>query len=123
MASTFLWTPIKMWYVITLSLIPSYKYSYCFQYFGESKKINTVGEKQWSRFSGGSGAPMWTFYAAGLNPPNFRATEAAMVQNLYPDPANYPKMIWSTNYTRFACQVMFTLFFAGSDFAPKAIID
>ena len=77
----------------------------------------------WSRFSGGSGAPMWTLYAAGLNPRSFAATEAAMVHNTYPDPANYPKMIWSTNYTRLACQVMFTCFFAGRDFAPKAIID
>jgi len=77
----------------------------------------------WSRFSGGSGAPMWTLYAAGLNPHTFAATEAAMVHNTYSDPANYPKMIWSTNYNRLVCQVMFTLFFAGKDFAPKAIID
>jgi hypothetical protein len=32
-------------------------------------------------------------------------------------------MIWATNYTRLVCQVMFTLFFGGRDFAPKAIID
>lgn len=32
-------------------------------------------------------------------------------------------MIWSTNYTRLACQVMFTLFFGGRDFAPRCIID
>lgn len=77
----------------------------------------------WSRFTGGSGAPMWTLYAAGLNPRTFTPNEAALVHNTYPDPANFPKMIWSTNYTRLACQVMFTLFFAGRDFAPKAIID
>ena len=77
----------------------------------------------WSRFSGGSGAPMWTLYAAGLNPRTFAATEAAIVHNTYPDPAKFPKMIWSTNYTRLAAQVMFTLFFAGKDFAPKAIIN
>ena len=77
----------------------------------------------WSRFTGGSGAPMWTIYAMGLNPEVFAATQAAMVHNTYPDPSKFPKMIWSTNYTRLACQVAFTLFFAGRDFAPKAIID
>ncbi|KAL1843587.1 hypothetical protein VTJ49DRAFT_870 [Mycothermus thermophilus] len=77
----------------------------------------------WSRFSGGSGAPMWTLYAAGLNPQSFAATEAAIVHNTYPDPDNFPKMIWSTNYYRLAAATMFTLFFAGRDFAPKCIID
>ncbi|KAK2858435.1 endo-1,4-beta-glucanase [Arthroderma sp. PD_2] len=77
----------------------------------------------WSRFSGGSGAPIWTLYAAGLDPRNFHDTQSALVQNTYPDPATFPKMIWSTNYTRFICQTMFTLFWAGKDFAPKAIID
>ncbi|OQE90798.1 hypothetical protein PENNAL_c0011G09144 [Penicillium nalgiovense] len=77
----------------------------------------------WSRLSGGSGAPMWTLYAAGLNPKTFKNTEAALVQNTYDIPAEFPKMIWSTNYTRLVCQTMFTLFWAGRDFAPKAIID
>ncbi|KAH8789867.1 glycoside hydrolase superfamily [Hyaloscypha sp. PMI_1271] len=77
----------------------------------------------WSRFSGGSGAPMWTVYACGLNPQSFAATEAALVHNTYPDPENFPKMIWSTNYTRLACQAIFTMFFAGRDFTPKCIID
>lgn len=77
----------------------------------------------WSRFSGGSGAPMWTLYAAGLNPQAFASTEAAWVHNTYSDPAQYPKMIWTTNYTRLVCQVIFTLFFGGRDFAPKAVID
>ena len=66
---------------------------------------------------------MWTLYACGLNPRTFDVTEAALVQNIWPEPATYPKMIWSTNYTRLVCQVMFTVFFAGRDFAPKAIID
>lgn len=66
---------------------------------------------------------MWTLLAVGLDPQNFDVTEAALVHNTFPNPAEFPKMIWSTNYTRFACQVLFTLFFAGKDFAPKAIID
>ncbi|KAL8816469.1 MAG: hypothetical protein Q9223_004525 [Gallowayella weberi] len=77
----------------------------------------------WSRFTGGSGAPMWTVYACGLNPRAFPATEAAWVHNTYPKPAEYPKMIWATNYSRLACQVIFTMFFAGKAFAPKAILD
>ncbi|RDW68003.1 (trans)glycosidase-4 [Coleophoma cylindrospora] len=77
----------------------------------------------WSRFSGGSGAPMWTLYACGLNPQGFAATEAALVHNTYPDPATFPKMIWSTNYARMANQLIWTMFYAGRDFTPKCIID
>ena len=77
----------------------------------------------WSRFTGGSGAPLWTIYSMGLDPKKFLATQASLVHNTYPDPAQFPKMIWATNYTRLACQVIFTLFFGGRDFAPKAIID
>ncbi|KAL9114114.1 MAG: hypothetical protein Q9227_001886 [Pyrenula ochraceoflavens] len=77
----------------------------------------------WSRFSGGSGAPMWTLYAAGLNPETFAVTQAAWVHNTHPNPAEFPKMIWATNYWRMTCQTIFTLFFGGKDFAPNAIID
>ena len=77
----------------------------------------------WSRFSGGSGAPMWTLYACGLDPKKFAVTQAALVQNTWSKPEEYPKMIWATNYTRMACQTIFTLFFGGRHFAPKAIID
>ncbi|KAI1332491.1 glycoside hydrolase family 5 protein [Xylariaceae sp. FL0255] len=77
----------------------------------------------WSRYCGGSGAPMWTIYACGLNPQSFAATQAAIVHNTYPEPDNFPKMIWSTNYYRLAAATIFTLFFAGRDFAPKCIIN
>jgi hypothetical protein len=75
----------------------------------------------WSRFSGGSGAPLWTFYAAGLEPSHFNNTHAAVVQE--GDMAPVQKMIWASNYHRLACQVMFTVFFAGEDFAPKCNIN
>ena len=77
----------------------------------------------WSRFSGGSGAPMWTLYACGFNPRGFAATEAALVHNTWPDPSQYPKMIWATNYYRLVCATIFTMFFAGKAFTPNAIID
>jgi hypothetical protein len=32
-------------------------------------------------------------------------------------------MVWTTNYNRLVCQTIFTLFWGGRDFAPKAIID
>lgn len=66
---------------------------------------------------------MWTLYAVGFNPKTFKRTEAALVQNTYDKPALFPKMIWSTNYTRLVCQTIFTIFWAGRVFAPKAVID
>lgn len=78
----------------------------------------------WNRHCGGDGAPMWTLYAAGLDPRGFDVTEAAILQNYFPqDPDSYPKMLWTTNYHRLATCTMFTLFFAGKVFAPKCIID
>ncbi|KAF9319409.1 hypothetical protein BG003_009184 [Podila horticola] len=77
----------------------------------------------WSRFSGGSGAPLWTLHLAGLDPSNFPKTNAALVHNLYEDPENFPKMVWATNYNKLAAATMFTLFFAGSTFAPDCVVD
>ncbi|TIA91070.1 hypothetical protein E3P99_01258 [Wallemia hederae] len=78
----------------------------------------------WSRFVGGSGAPIWTVHACGLQPRNFMATEAALIHNEWRDGArNFPDMIWATNYYRLAAYTIFTLFFAGKTFAPRCVID
>jgi hypothetical protein len=75
----------------------------------------------WSRFSGGDGAPAWTLEAVGFEPKNFPKTGAALVHQVYGDP--FPKMHWATNYQKLAAGSMFTLFFAGADFAPETTID
>lgn len=75
----------------------------------------------WSRFSGGDGAPGWTFEAVGMDITRFAETGAAIVHATYGDP--FPQMIWPTNYTKLAAATMFTLFFGGNDFAPRTKVD
>ena len=70
----------------------------------------------WSRFSGGDGAPGWTFEAVGLDITTFQEAGAALVHQLYGDP--FPHMMWPTNGAKLAAATMFTLFFGGNDFAP-----
>ncbi|EGW31159.1 uncharacterized protein SPAPADRAFT_73009 [Spathaspora passalidarum NRRL Y-27907] len=85
-----------------------------------------IHQDVWSRFSGGSGAPMWTLYAAGLQPKRFTATEAAIFHNesRFRDSTDtYHKMLWTSNYNRLASLVMFTMFFAGKDYFPNLIIN
>jgi hypothetical protein len=75
----------------------------------------------WSRYTGGDGAPLWTFEVAGMDVTRFQETGAAIVHNVYGDP--FPQMIWYTNYFKMGCATMFTLFFGGNDFAPKTLVD
>lgn len=75
----------------------------------------------WSRFSGGDGAPAWTLEKVGFDLTQFESTGAAIVHQLHGDP--FPRMIWPSNYNKLAAATMFTLFFAGNDFAPKTLID
>lgn len=83
----------------------------------------------WSRMSGGDGAPGWTFEAAGLDFTRFHEADAALVMQHNYDhrtggrQASYPLMSWGSNYARPANGIMWTLFFAGSDFAPSAKVD
>lgn len=85
-------------------------------------------DKQWSRFTGGSGAPIWTLYACGVDPQAIVPTYSALVHCDYPsreapDPQSMPDMIWASNYYRPFGHTVWTLFFAGKAFAPKCIID
>ena len=75
----------------------------------------------WSRFTGGDGAPGWTLEAVGMDITRMSETGAAIVHAIHGDP--FPRMIWPTNYDKLGAATMFTLFFAGNDFAPKTLID
>src|SRR5262245_56166958 len=78
-------------------------------------------QDMWSRFSGGDGAPGWTLEAIGLDPGKLATTGAAVVHPLHEGPL--PRMIWPSNETRLASATMFSLFFAGSAFAPATRVD
>lgn len=75
----------------------------------------------YSRFSGGDGAPWWTFDKVGIDVEKIGTTFSALFHKDYQD--NFPSMIWPTNYNRYAAATMFTLFFGGKDFAPHLKID
>ena len=75
----------------------------------------------WSRFSGGDGAPGWTFEALGLDISKLDRVGAAIRHQIHGDP--FPRMIWPTNAQKLAAATMFTLFFGGNDFAPETKVD
>jgi hypothetical protein len=75
----------------------------------------------WSRFSGGDGAPGWTFEVIGMDITKFKETGAAITHQEHGDP--FPRMIWPSNYGKLANLTMWTLFFGGDDFAPKTYVE
>jgi len=75
----------------------------------------------WSRYSGGDGAPGWTFEVAGLDITKFDETGAAITHPIHGDP--FPRMIWPTNSQKLAAATLFTLFFGGDDFAPETMVN
>jgi hypothetical protein len=79
----------------------------------------------WSRFTGGSGAPGWTLELVGLDMRRFADCNAAYLQNTLgsQQAAEFPKMIWASNYLKLAAATMFTLFFGGQLFAPRCVVD
>jgi hypothetical protein len=79
----------------------------------------------WSRWTGGDGAPAWTMEKLGFILDRLDAVGAALTHQNYHrfNPGPYPRMIWPTNYSRYAAATMFTLFFAGNTYAPDVKID
>lgn len=75
----------------------------------------------WSRFTGGSGAPGWTFAKVGLDLRNFSQTGAAYLHDFNPNTTR--DMLWPSNYTKLACATMFTVFFGGHVFTPLKMVD
>ncbi|MBN1690710.1 MAG: cellulase family glycosylhydrolase [Dehalococcoidia bacterium] len=78
-------------------------------------------QDMWSRFTGGCGAPGWTFDAVGLDITKFKETGAAITHQEYG--SDYAPQIWATNGFKMAAATMFTLFFGGNDFAPSTKVD
>ena len=76
----------------------------------------------WSRWTGGDGAPAWTLDCVGFDISSLHASGAAFTHQGYlaENGANaiLPRMTWPSNHHKLAAGTMFTLFFAGKDFAP-----
>src|SRR5271157_286533 len=85
----------------------------------------------WSRMTGGDGAPGWLFEKIGIDYSKLSKAEAALVmQHAYdfndPRPRQedkYPTRCWGQNAKYPGNGIMWTLFFAGRDFAPEFTID
>jgi hypothetical protein len=83
----------------------------------------------WSRMTGGSGAPGWTFEAVGLDFTKFHAANASHVmQNLYDYERGgwqdaYPQMSWGGNHRLPPTNIMWTFFWTGRLFTPEYRID
>ena len=56
-----------------------------------------------------------------MDPARMHETGAAILHQLHGDP--FPRMVWPTNVTKLGAATMFTLFFAGNDFAPGTRIE
>ena len=75
----------------------------------------------WSRWTGGDGAPAWTLEKLGFDLSRLYATGSTVTHQEKGEP--FPRMIWPTNYNRYAAATMFTIFFAGDVYAPRTTID
>ncbi len=82
--------------------------------------ILDIHQDVWSRFSGGCGAPRWTFDAVGMSVEHFNEAGAA---HLYSEESNLGNLVWITGEAKFAAATMFTLFFGGRHLAPKTKLE
>ena len=113
-------------------------------YLAYLRKILTMAEQKgisvfldphqdvWSRWTGGDGAPAWTLEKLGIDLDKIDATGAAITRQRYaefhktakhPGGEPFPRMMWPSNYNRYAAATMFSLFFAGKTYAPDLLID
>ncbi|KAJ3716397.1 glycoside hydrolase superfamily [Lentinula raphanica] len=77
----------------------------------------------WSRYSGGSGAPAWTFEVAGLDPLHLESTGAAWLKGVKGGGhIEEERGLWPCGYQKLAAATMATCFWAGDAFAPKLSI-
>ena len=56
-----------------------------------------------------------------MDPALMHETGAAILHQVHGDP--FPRMVWPTNINKLGAATMFTLFFAGNDFAPHTRVD
>ena len=73
----------------------------------------------WSRFTGGDGAPGWTLEAIGFDLAQLGESGAAYLTT----PEHAVPMAWNANNMRCGAGTMWTLFFAGNDFAPRTLVE
>jgi hypothetical protein len=86
----------------------------------------------WSRWTGGDGAPAWTLETLGMDLDRLDRTGAVLTRQRYgefhqsprhPDGEPFPRMMWPSNYNRYAAATMFSLFFGGRQYAPGLNIE
>lgn len=77
----------------------------------------------WSRVTGGDGHPIWLFDKVGLDWRKFHDADLALTMQEDWDPETphdtYERLSWSYNSRLFPVSTMWTLFWAGKEFAPK----
>ena len=77
----------------------------------------------WSRYSGGSGAPLWTLHAVGfdvLNPQVIEETGVAWLKGVRGGGhIEEERGVWPCGYQKLAASTMATCFWAGDVFTPE----